>query len=190
MDKYSNKSVAQHTNAQIFLATWQASEARTKAKAAHLRQIACEAHQRQADDRRREQTRERVARHRASRQRTWEPHPVDRDRLKAEMQALRMWLQEDGRPQRKLRLRAKEIGLARAVYTEHVARTGEEPTHREMAEAMTARTGNTWTTRQGRNALDWIAALEQAGAWKPLTRAVDLIELDPALEAALAELDA
>ena len=96
------------------------------------------------------------------------PRAIDPSRLRRDAKALKLWLRQDGRPQRKLRLRAKEIMLARACLATYLATAGRYPKHREVAEWMTRRTGEPWTVRQGQTALAWIEAIEATGTWRPL----------------------
>lgn len=166
MNQYSSQSAGARENFRIFREIWDRREQQHRDRKQHIAQINKEARQRLSADRRKEATRARVERHRAALKPICTPQPVDLDRLRCEMQALRLWLAQDGRPQRKLRKRAKEIGAARALYAAHLAATGKAPTHREMAEAMAARTGRAWTVRQGQTALGWLETMEEAGVWE------------------------
>ncbi|MET3355407.1 UNVERIFIED_ORG: Arc/MetJ-type ribon-helix-helix transcriptional regulator [Xanthobacter viscosus] len=189
MGDYSNDSAAARENLEKFSTLWRDKEQRDKEIKRKLGRVAKEARQRDPLERRRDKTRERVARYRAAHKGTWAPRPVDLDRLRDEAQALRQWLEQSGQRQAQLRARAKEIMTSRALYTSHLALTGEEPTHRQLSEALSAKTGTAFTIRQGQRLLDTIHMLEDAGVWKPLPSRRDEIVLPDEVSKLLEDLD-
>ncbi|MFG1314706.1 hypothetical protein [Xanthobacter autotrophicus] len=189
MNDYSNDCAAARVNLEKFSTLWRDKEQHDKDTKRKLGKIVKEARQRDPLERRREKTRERVARYRAAHKAPWTPRPVDLDRLRDEAQALRLWLEQPGQRQAQLRTRAKEIMTSRALCASRLALTGEEPTHRQLSEALSAKTGTTFTIRQGQRLLDTIHTLEDAGVWKALPSRRDEIVLPDEVSKLLEDLD-
>lgn len=98
---------------------------------------------------------------------------IDIARFRREVHALKLWLQEAGRPQRKLRQRGREIATVRLCLAEALAHNGKALSHSQLAADMTRRTGRAWSRHDARRAVGWIETLEAEGIWQPLQEQSD-----------------